>query len=363
MPPTLTPDRSVGLRRSRRNMKSSRNLIQDSSVVSIEDSGQESEGSKAGACENADAYVPMQVVFPTGENSQTGKRPSQSVATSSSNSKLPPTDYELLTMASRKKRVPSKLPSPLPKIPKHSTAEAAQTSTLPRGMTKPEPSPAPVRMVASFSSEFCRLKDTLLMKDEMAQVLLPSSSAAFQGLSPAGLALASSALAFQVLYSTSFNLLINEMLSLNMLNELGLFVQSTQASLVAAERLTLMEKTIDDLKMKEITMQKYADANARQILELQEQNSAYSAQVSLLKDRILALEAYGRKKKQEVTNAACFYAWKTRGELMEAFLAGETSGWKAEQDVASWRELQEEMDPPIADDGFDVGESDNEADS
>ncbi|CAH9110124.1 unnamed protein product [Cuscuta epithymum] len=289
-------------------MKSSRNyLIQDSSVVSIEDSGQESEGSKAGACENADAYVPMQVAFPTGENSQTGKRPPQSAATSSSNSKLPPTDYELLTMASRKKRVPSKLPSPLPKIPKHSSPEVTQTSTLPRGIAKPEPGPNPLKMIASFSPEFCRLQDTLLMKDKMPQ--------------------------------------------------------STQASLVVAERLSLMEKTIDDLKMKEKSMQNYVDANTRQIRELQEQNSAYSAQVSLLKDRVLALEAYGGKKRQEVTNAACFYAWKTRGELMEAFLAGETSGWKAEQDVASWRELQEEMDPPIADDGFDVGESDNEADS
>ncbi|CAH9110118.1 unnamed protein product [Cuscuta epithymum] len=131
----------------------------------------------------------MQVAFPTGENSQTGKRPPQSAATSSSNSKLPPTDYELLTMASRKKRVPSKLPSPLPKIPKHSSPEVTQTSTLPRGIAKPEPGPNPLKMIASFSPEFCRLQDTLLMKDKMPQVLLPSSSVSFQGLSPTGLAL------------------------------------------------------------------------------------------------------------------------------------------------------------------------------
>ncbi|CAH9050810.1 unnamed protein product [Cuscuta europaea] len=48
---------------------------------------------------------------------------------------------------------------------------------------------------------------------------------------------------------------------------------------------------------------------------------------------------------------------------MTSFLAGEMSNWAAEQDVATWSKLQDEMDPPIGEDGFDIGQSDNEADS
>ncbi|CAH9140827.1 unnamed protein product [Cuscuta epithymum] len=63
MTSTLIPDRSVELRRSRHNVKSSPNLIQSSSVVSLEDSSQESESSEAGGGENADVYIPIQVVY------------------------------------------------------------------------------------------------------------------------------------------------------------------------------------------------------------------------------------------------------------------------------------------------------------
>ncbi|CAH9082324.1 unnamed protein product [Cuscuta europaea] len=192
-----------------------------------------------------------------------------------------------------------------------------------------------VKMNASFSRDFCCLKDAFMMRSEMPQVLLPSSSAAFADISSAGLALASSAYAFQ----------------------------SVQASLVAAERLVLLEKAVDELKGKEKSSQARADVDARMIQSLRGDNSTLVNQISTLKTRIKLLEAYGRKKKQEVTDAACFYAWKTRGELMASFLAGEMSNWTAEQDVATWLKLQEEMDPPIGEDGFDVGQSDDEAES
>ncbi|CAH9089008.1 unnamed protein product [Cuscuta europaea] len=96
---------------------------------------------------------------------------------------------------------------------------------------------------------------------------------------------------------------------------------------------------------------------------LRGENSALANQVSDLKTHVKSLEAYGRKKKQEVTDAACFYACKTRGELMASYSAGDMLGWSAEQDVATWLKLQEEMDPPVGEDGFDVGHSDDEAKS
>ncbi|CAH9109688.1 unnamed protein product, partial [Cuscuta europaea] len=79
------------------------------------------------------------------------------------------------------------------------------------------------KMNASFSRDFCCLKDALVMGSEMPQVLLSSSSVVFKDVSSAGLVLASSAFAFQ----------------------------SVQASLVAAERLVLLEKAVDELKRKE----------------------------------------------------------------------------------------------------------------
>ncbi|CAH9081364.1 unnamed protein product [Cuscuta europaea] len=330
MSPTLDHSRSVGLRRSRRNIQNVLNDVQGSCAVSVDDSDHESEGSRGGG-ENASAFVPLQMVFPVGQDScpLPAKRSAQHAAVSSSSTRLMPSDYDLLNMVSRKKKVPSKLASGSSKTPYCPNIEMKIVPPLP--VNAAANSDSGVKMNASFSRDFCCLKDAFMMRSEMPQVLLPSSSAAFSDISSTGLALASSAYAFQ----------------------------SVQASLVAVERLVLLEKAVDELKGKEKSSQARADVDARMIQSLRGGNSTLTNQISTLKTRVKLLEAYGRKKKQEVTDAACFYAWKTRGELMASFLAGEMSNWTAEQDVATWLKLQEEMDPPIGEDGFDVGQSDD----
>ncbi|CAH9059061.1 unnamed protein product [Cuscuta europaea] len=103
-------------------------------------------------------------------------------------------------MASRRKRMPSKLSANPPKVPKYPMPDTATTPDTPNAehgvdiRTKP-----PQVMNLSLSSEFCELKDTLIMKDEMAQFQLASATSFFDCLPPTGVIAASSAYAFQVL--------------------------------------------------------------------------------------------------------------------------------------------------------------------
>ncbi|CAH9131725.1 unnamed protein product [Cuscuta epithymum] len=201
MPPTLTPDRPVGLRRSGRNMKASPNLIRGSSVVSIEDSDQESETSKAGAGDNADVFTPMQVVFPVGEASLPAPNkcpPVSTAATSSSSSRLAPSAHELLALASKKKRASPRLASTPQKLPKLSVVIETKPN-LPRPYeVKTVPALKPLDVKMSLSPDFCSLRDVSLMRGEVHKLMLPSSPDVFKGLPPAGLLSASSAYAFQV---------------------------------------------------------------------------------------------------------------------------------------------------------------------
>ncbi|CAH9120091.1 unnamed protein product, partial [Cuscuta europaea] len=106
-----------------------------------------------------------------------------------------PSYYDLLNMVLRKKKVPSKLASGSPKTPHCPTVEMKVVPPLP--VNAAANSDSGVKMNASFSRDFCCLKDAFMMRSEMPQVLLPCSSAAFADISSAGLALASSAYAFQ----------------------------------------------------------------------------------------------------------------------------------------------------------------------
>ncbi|CAH9123261.1 unnamed protein product [Cuscuta epithymum] len=313
------------------------NLVAES-PVSLDDSDQESDTSKTGAGENADIYTPMQVVFPVGDNPQMVPKKCPLPATaaaSSSSSRLVPSAHELLALASRKKRVSPRLASTPQKFPKLAVAAETKPNVPRPHEVKAVLTSKPLDVKVSLSPDFCSLQDVSLMRGEMHKLMLPSSPDVFKCLPPAGLLSASSAYAFQ----------------------------SLQASLVAAERVASLEKALDESRHKESTARSLAEENAKLVQDLQKEVSAQSAQISRLVDRIKALEAYGRKKKQEVTDAACYYVWQTRGELMASFLAGESSGWNAEEDIATWKKVQEDMDPPIAEDGFDVGQSDGEADS
>ncbi|CAH9066335.1 unnamed protein product, partial [Cuscuta epithymum] len=248
----------------------------------------------------------MQVVFPAAENSQSlpSKCPVPSPAASSSSSRLGPTAHELLAMATRKKRAPTKLTGVPPKFPKHSES-AVKDPDLVLPKSEAAASSKFQNLNLSFSPNFCSLKDGLSMKNEMSQLLLPSTPDLFNGLPPAGVLAVSSAYAFQ----------------------------SVQASLAAAERVAVLEKTLDELRRKETTLLSQLKENAQQIRGLINESSMQAAQNLKLSKRVQVLEAYGRRKRQEVTDAACYYVWKTRGELMKSFLAGETSNWEAEKDV------------------------------
>ncbi|CAH9050625.1 unnamed protein product [Cuscuta epithymum] len=121
------------------------NLVAESSV-SIEESEQDSDGSKGIEEENADVYIPMQVVFPVGEGSQTvvpNKCPlPPTAATSSSSSRLVPSAHELLALASREKRASPRLASTPLKLPKVVTIDETKPN-IPRPQeTKAAPLPS-----------------------------------------------------------------------------------------------------------------------------------------------------------------------------------------------------------------------------
>ncbi|CAH9119762.1 unnamed protein product, partial [Cuscuta europaea] len=196
MSPTPDHSRSVGLRRSRRNIQNVPDGVQGSRAVSVDDSDHESEASRGGG-ENASAFVPLQMVFPIGQDSCSlpAKRSAQHASVSSSNTRLMPSDYDLLNMVSRKKMVPSKLASGCSKTPHCPNTEMKSAPPLPVSVAANPDSG--VKMNASFSRDFCCLKDAFVMGSEMPQVLLSSSSVVFSDVSSAGLELASSAFAFQ----------------------------------------------------------------------------------------------------------------------------------------------------------------------
>ncbi|CAH9090920.1 unnamed protein product [Cuscuta europaea] len=265
------------------------NLVSD-----FQDSGQGSEASKDDG-EGMSAFVPLQVVFPTVKSTPMPpfKNSTPITATSSSTSRSVPSDHDLLAMASRRKRMFSKLAANPPKVPKYPTPDTATTPDAPNAEhgvdTRAKP---PQAMHLSLSPEFCELKDALTMKDEMAQFQLASSAPFFDCLPPPGVIAASSAYAFQ----------------------------SIQASLVVVARVSSLERTIDELKQKETTLVSSLDKSAKLVRELEDKSSTQSAQILQLNTRVKSLEAYGRKKKQEVIDAACYYVWKTRGELMTSFI-------------------------------------------
>ncbi|CAH9090914.1 unnamed protein product [Cuscuta europaea] len=177
--------------------------IEDRTYVNLvsDFQGQGSEASKDDG-EGMSAFVPLQVVFPTVKSTPMPpfKNSTPITATSSSTSRSVPSDHDLLAMASRRKRMFSKLAANPPKVPKYPTPDTATTPDAPNAEhgvdTRAKP---PQAMHLSLSPEFCELKDALTMKDEMAQFQLASSAPFFDCLPPPGVIAASSAYAFQVL--------------------------------------------------------------------------------------------------------------------------------------------------------------------
>ncbi|CAH9098238.1 unnamed protein product, partial [Cuscuta europaea] len=108
------------------------------------------------------AFVPLQVVFPIVKNTPVPplKDSTPIAATSSRTSRSVPSDHELLAMASRRKRMPSKLSANPPKVPKYPTPDTATDPNAPHEehgvdtWAKP-----PQVMHLSLSPEFCELKD------------------------------------------------------------------------------------------------------------------------------------------------------------------------------------------------------------
>ncbi|CAH9112749.1 unnamed protein product [Cuscuta europaea] len=216
-----------GLHSEERNARILSFPIEDRTYVNLvsdfqEDSGQGYEVSKDDG-EGMSAFVPLQVVFPIVKNTPVPplKDSTPIAATSSSTSRSVPSDHELLAMASRRKRMPSKLSANPPKVPKYPTPDTATAPNAPHEEHKVDTWAKPPQVMhLSLSPEFCELKDALTMKDETAQFQMASSAPFFDCLPPTGVIAASSAYAFQ----------------------------SVQASLVAAARVSLLERTVDELK-------------------------------------------------------------------------------------------------------------------
>ncbi|CAH9098275.1 unnamed protein product [Cuscuta europaea] len=245
--------------------------------------------------------------------------------------------YVLILTSKKRKVMPPSLPV--------ASAAAMTTCSLPprtpltrTDATLNEVVPSKVE----FSSDFCRLDNALKMKNEVAQMLLPSAVDIFSGLSNVDMLSTSSTLAFKVL----------------------------QANLAAAKRMQALE---DDL----LSSQRAEEEAKRKLSELvqvkfslEERTSSLTLIIGNLKEeikersaRIRSLEEYGRRKSQKVIDAAGFYTWQTKKNIMASFLAGEMNQRTPNEDIAIWEKHFEGVEPPTCDDGFDLGVCDTEAES
>ncbi|CAH9100515.1 unnamed protein product, partial [Cuscuta europaea] len=107
------------------------------------------------------------MVFPGGQDSCSlpAKRSAQHAAVSSSNTRPIPSDYDLLNMVSRKKKIPSKLASGCSKTSQCPNTEMKSAPPRPVNATTNPDSGG--KMNASFSRDFCCLKGALVMGSEM----------------------------------------------------------------------------------------------------------------------------------------------------------------------------------------------------
>ncbi|CAH9112381.1 unnamed protein product [Cuscuta europaea] len=153
-----------------------------------------------------------------------------------------------------------------------------------------------------FSPNLCRLDNVL--RDEISQKLLPSAIDTLSDITNVDILSTSSALAFQML----------------------------QTNLAAAKRMHTLEADLKSSQCAEEEIKKKLSELSQEKLILEEKAAFATLTIEKLREdiktksnRIKSLEEYGRRKRQEVIDAAGFYTWQTKKDIMASFMAGEAS--------------------------------------
>ncbi|CAH9085921.1 unnamed protein product [Cuscuta epithymum] len=308
--------------------------FRDASVVSVDSTENIEDDTESATATDGVSITAVMTDYTSEARKGSYSRPVMGTSSSSGIRKALDT-AELLNLMSKKK----KMSPPLPPI----TSSAAMTTcSLPAPVSSASADLKKTTLIADFSANFCRLDNALEMKKEVTQLLLPSAVDAFAGFSDVDILAASSAFAFQVV----------------------------QANLVAAKRVQFLTDELQKSKRREEEVKKTFTEVASSKLELEGRIVSQARMIESLSDRlkgkdarIASLEEYGKKKRQEVVQAAGYYTWLTRKDLMKSFLAGESSNWNPQQDIDTWDANFADEEPPVGDDDFDLGPYNAEAES
>ncbi|CAH9110112.1 unnamed protein product [Cuscuta epithymum] len=289
-----------GLRRSVRNMSKMISSCQDTTIISVDSSEKEEDTMSETGNANAHTFpeycvsVPKPVIAP--------KVPSCIAATSSSSGmRRPLNPLDLSSLTSKRWKM-------APPLPPSGSSASLVTRSIPSAPILSKPA----SLSLEFSSYFCRLDNALRMKDEISQMLLPSASSTFAGFDNIEILIASSALAFQVI----------------------------QANLAAAQRIRPLAEELTSSKQREKEAKKKTSDLAQEKFAIEEKMQVQARLINNLQvdlrtrdARIKGLEEYGRRKRQEVVDAAAYYAWQTKKDIMKSYLAGEADKWTPEEDI------------------------------
>ncbi|CAH9110114.1 unnamed protein product [Cuscuta epithymum] len=274
--------------------------LQDTTIISVDSSEKEEDTMSETGNANAHTFpeycvsVPKPVIAP--------KVPSCIAATSSSSGmRRPLNPLDLSSLTSKRWKM-------APPLPPSGSSASLVTRSIPSAPILSKPA----SLSLEFSSYFCRLDNALRMKDEISQMLLPSASSTFAGFDNIEILIASSALAFQVI----------------------------QANLAAAQRIRPLAEELTSSKQREKEAKKKTSDLAQEKFAIEEKMQVQARLINNLQvdlrtrdARIKGLEEYGRRKRQEVVDAAAYYAWQTKKDIMKSYLAGEADKWTPEEDI------------------------------
>ncbi|CAH9084038.1 unnamed protein product [Cuscuta europaea] len=207
----------------------------------------------------------------------------------------------------------------------------------------------PAELNANFSGDLHCLDKVLEIRKEISPLLLPSTQAAFSGVTLTDMLSASSALLFQ---GMQVSLAAEERIH---------DLEGSQA--ISKQNEEAAEKKLSELNQTKLKLDEKILAQEEVVNRLNDEIKVLDAKLEVQAARIKSLEDYGRRKRQEVIDTVEFYAWQTKKDIMKSFLVGETDKWDPQADIDTWEMYFEGSDPPVGDDGFDLGTCNAEADS
>ncbi|CAH9114437.1 unnamed protein product [Cuscuta europaea] len=244
------------------------------------------------------------------------------------------------------------LVNPISALPSTAAARPAEAFPLPKPS---EPviinirAMPPVELNAEFFGGFHGLDKVLQTRKEISPLLLPSTGNAFSDVALADMLSASSEFLFQ---GMQVSLAAEER------------IRDLEGSLVVSKQSEeAAEKKLSELNQMKLKLDEKILAQEEVVNRLNDEIKVLNAKLEVQAARIKSLEDYGRKKRQEVIDTTEFYAWQTKKDIMKSFLAGESDKWDLQADIDTWEMYFEGSDPPVGDDGFDLGTCNTEADS